>query len=330
MSLKVSILTESGVGIGYGHLTRMTALSEQLTRDNYAVTFIVDHRGPDLNWFVHPFRVARWHDNPNLAGHDDIVVIDSYVAERRVYQALKAQCCALVAIDDYDRLDYGAHAVINPNPSNVVGGDRNGCRFRGGQDWVLLRTGIRRAPAKARHEHTVKRVVITVGGSDNNDALPDLMKMAEGRWSHIDVLAGTDEYANQLKGHVSPRGMTVHGAVAAGTLAELFRQSDFVISACGQTLHELAFLGVPVIGICAGDDQFRNQTFYLDAGLLGSRIDCRVANWLNLVEEESEELADRRVRENRSARGRTLIDGNGPSRVSSLLSNLRQEVCSLQ
>ena len=300
----------------------MTALADQLIRENTDVQFIVDHRGPQLKGQACYYRIADWCSDPNVIRNSDVVVVDSYLAERAVYESIRARCHRLVAVDDYGRIDYGAHAVINPNPSFRNPLDRDGCRFRGGQEWVLLREGIRGATSKSRHAQIVERVVITVGGSDNNAALPLLIKLVKDRWTHVDVLAGTDQYAEQIKADDLPQKMTVHGFLTAGAMAKLFCESDFAISACGQTLHELAFLGVPTVGICVGDDQIPNQLFYSDTGFLGSRIDCRLTRWLDHVEEAVKELEDIHLRERRSAAGRMLIDGRGPARFANLLSTL--------
>ena len=50
-------------------------------------------------------------------------------------------------------------------------------------------------------------------------------------------------------------------------IAELFTSSDLALSAGGQTLNELAYLGVPFLAIQTGTDQYWNINSYLHSGV---------------------------------------------------------------
>ena len=322
MKPRISILTEAGDGIGYGHLTRMTALAEQLTSHDANVSLIVDKKGTGKPPQHYPFQVMDWRQTMNLIPKSDTIVVDSYLAEYSDYTLLQNFCQNLVAIDDYDRIEYPASPVINPNPSFENSEATAKTAYLGGREWVLLRTDVRVASQKEQHRHTIERVAVTLGGSDVNGALPCLLESIQDKWAIIDVVAGNNEYAISLRKTFSSGNIHIHGLLNASELVDVFTKSDVVIAACGQTLHELAFLGVPAIGICVGDDQIPNQNFYITAGLLASKIDCRKSCWINEVDEAIAVVSSHATRQESSAKGRALIDGGGTERLSHLLINL--------
>ena len=55
-------------------------------------------------------------------------------------------------------------------------------------------------------------------------------------------------------------------------MADEIINSDVIISACGQTLHEIASINRPVIGISIDKDQVLNQKYYFDIDFLKEKI----------------------------------------------------------
>jgi spore coat polysaccharide biosynthesis predicted glycosyltransferase SpsG len=88
-------------------------------------------------------------------------------------------------------------------------------------------------------------------------------------------------------------------------------QADLVISACGQTLHELAYLGIPCIGITSGDDQVLNMKNYVKSGYLLQEIYWNDVDIEEKIFHSIDILRDRKKRSEVSMTGRSIIRGDG-------------------
>ena len=97
---------------------------------------------------------------------------------------------------------------------------------------------------------------------------------------------------------------------------------DIAISACGQTLHELAFLGVPTIGILVGDDQQQNMAFYADSGFLQGRLRWDTPDLLKSLADAIESYRSYSTRVEKCRLGWQTIDGKGVSRIGRWLDDL--------
>tara|TARA_R110002073_G_scaffold80550_7_gene194051 strand:+ start:2315 stop:3310 length:996 start_codon:yes stop_codon:yes gene_type:complete len=331
MNSRICILTESGDGIGYGHLTRMTALASQLSQSGAEVVLRVDHHGSGKLPQSQTWQIHDWRRHPDVADGMDVVVVDSYLASAADYLTLQQRGAKVVAIDDYNRLDYPVQAIVNPNPAfdacnasppHASASPQTTSQTIGGSQWVLLRSEITNTPQKLTHSPQVQRVVVTLGGSDVHGVLPSLLDCLSDRAPSMTVIAGNDEYAGEIRASHGGGNIQVHGVLNAAEMAAALADCDVAVSACGQTLHELAFLGVPFVGIRVGDDQIPNQNHYLQCGLLGSKIDCQQNDWREHVVQELEALSSQSLRHSRSELGRSIIDGRGPERLSQLIRSL--------
>jgi spore coat polysaccharide biosynthesis predicted glycosyltransferase SpsG len=102
-------------------------------------------------------------------------------------------------------------------------------------------------------------------------------------------------------------------------LKETMQKSDIAISAGGQTLYELARVGVPTIGICIAQNQLQNLNGWSRSGFL------EYIGWYNNKDIQSKLIAALKKMKpyNKriicSKKIRELIDGRGSSRVCDIL-----------
>lgn len=321
----VRLFTESGDGIGYGHLARMKVIASELERRGAVCVKVTDHRGDRANALLDGWSVSPWLDGgipladatANGAGAGAAAtVIDSYLAGADTYREAASLGCPVLAIDDFHRIDYPADWIVNPNPYFAAAKDD---RWRGGAAYVLLREEIRNGAERRPTGEAVERVAITPGGTDPHRILPTLLEMLRDWPGELEVLAGTEERRRELAGAFPACGRTFHGALSAGEVRSCFLGCDLVVSGCGQTLHELAFLGVPAVGIRVGEDQIPNQAFYLGRGFLGEEIDASDPSWGEGFRREWQRAASSEERGARVDSVAGLIDGRGGERLVDLI-----------
>ena len=212
----------------------------------------------ELDWLTEPQEV--------LLHSADIVLVDSYLVSGEWLATARKHVQKLVQIDDFNRIVYPVDLIINPN---IFAGDIDYSSQKatcvGGPDFVILRKSFRTGVEKPTEKEQTT-VLITVGGSDYRGLLPKLTDwaLAAGNFE-VRVVIPHEAYAVAEEAHVLP----------LLNEAEMLREmnyADIVISACGQTLHELAALRKVVIGICLDVDQEPNHAFYNKAGFISGML----------------------------------------------------------
>lgn len=239
MAQSALIAADGKLGVGLGHISRCRALQAELESLGFE-TKLIDTQELEENL------------NPTLW---DFLAIDSYVLPLDTYE--KAVRCTKVCLffDDTLRLDYPKAILLN-NASGV-----NFARYREkyphhllflGSDYRLLQPpfvqALKNPPIPLKQE--VQNVLITLGGSD----ILGLNKPL--------VAAFNRAYPN-LNLHCIARDSTILGArfyrdLCAQEMADLIRQMDICICACGQSLGEILACGIPAIALEVAENQNAN------------------------------------------------------------------------
>ena len=116
--MKILILTEGGVGIAYGHITRCSALYDYFSSHGNECLIVVANQGNVSETLVGMnFLEIQWYaTTPELVQlfrENDLVIIDSYLADLSLYKMISSFNIRLFVIDDYCRLDFSNCTVIN-------------------------------------------------------------------------------------------------------------------------------------------------------------------------------------------------------------------------
>ena len=90
---------------------------------------------------------------------------------------------------------------------------------------------------------------------------------------------------------------------------------DLCISGGGQTINELAYLGVPTIGICLATNQLKNIARWEKAGFLEYAGESREKDILKKLEISLDRMRDFGTRKQKAEIGRKLVDGKGRLRI---------------
>lgn len=320
MTQNVLILTEAGKDIGFGHYTRCTAIKEQLIAERANVQMLVylneyDMDDPGIikaNWLVN-------HEELLRTNTDSVVMIDSYLANENIYKAFSQACRSVIAIDDYNRIVYPVDCILNPNVffSEGMYKTQTAKKCVGGKNYVILRKEFRQASILLPSKQKIENVLITIGGSDFRQILPLLIQTC----LKFDIVKLTVISPEKTITETNDGRLTLLSSQTAAGMVRLMEEADLVISACGQTLHELASLGKPTIGICLDIDQEPNQEYYLTNGFLLTPVkwnDMDVIDKLNLA---FKTLSGLGIREKIRNEGPKLINRNGVEQVVTVIKN---------
>ena len=142
--------------------------------------------------------------------------------------------------------------------------------------------------------------------------MPRFIKTFRNTTYNVVIGTGNDDYSHFLN-HADV--CILSGMLSAQQMIEEFLSADLVISGCGQTLHELAYLGIPTIGVCINYDQRLNQEFYLSKSILTIGNHWSDHNLEENILNEVETLKDVSKREMLSEISKNIVDCDGGKRI---------------
>jgi spore coat polysaccharide biosynthesis predicted glycosyltransferase SpsG len=314
----ITILTEAGKNIGLGHYTRCSSLYQVLTKAGNFVRFVVyenDYQINDRN-----IQSMNWLDSIDSLTSisiNEIAIVDSYLADESIYSLLRERYHKVVAIDDYNRMIYPADIVINPNVFfEDIDYSNQKAICIGGKNYVILRPEFKENKPKVCSDEVLRNILITIGGSDFRNLLPKLICICD-QINDIDIIVIDPE--NKI-GHL--QNIKVLPTQTAAQMTKLMQSTDVVISACGQTLHELVALQMPTIGICLDIDQIPNQNYYVRHGFLMAAIQWNDENIEKIIKEQINIYSLPVNRKTVAEICKSLISKNGVEKIAKYINTI--------
>jgi UDP-2,4-diacetamido-2,4,6-trideoxy-beta-L-altropyranose hydrolase len=333
--------TDASTAIGTGHVMRCLALSKAWQETGGEVCCLMAESIPPLEERLarEGVTVTRIASAPGSAGDAEQTVVearrlaatwvvaDGYRFEPNYIRKLKAAGLRVLFLDDDGRFDfYPADVVLNQNisASSAMYAKREPLtRLLLGSEYVLLRPEFLAEPRARAHPATVRKVLVTMGGSDSENVtrkvLLALLRLEAGIEARI-VTGSGNPWQEELQILADQRaGFQLERSPA--NMAPLMRWADIAISGAGGTCWELAFLGLPAIIIALSRDQQA-----IARGLAENEVAVSLGWHANLSQEGISEallslLSDPGRRCSMSERGLSLIDGRGAERVVAFLQN---------
>jgi UDP-2,4-diacetamido-2,4,6-trideoxy-beta-L-altropyranose hydrolase len=318
------ILTEGGKGIGFGHIARCGAIYDALTEKGVKAELIVNGDDTIIDLMKgRQHRIFNWLKEQNTAYNlikrFDIVVLDSYKAKIGFYNVISEVAKTPIYIDDTNRMSYPAGIVLN----GAVGAEKigyardNSITYLLGGRYAPLRREFWESPVK-KVSNKINNVMMAFGGDDARNLTPKVLKslssaacLARKRIIIGDAYTNAEEIERCRDDHTN-----LIYRPDAKKIKEIMMGSDIAISGGGQTLYELARVGVPTVAIATADNQMsnieglRSERFIEYAG----RWDA--ANIADNIKTLFKKMEDANIRKKKRDIGRGLIDGKGALRVA--------------
>jgi spore coat polysaccharide biosynthesis predicted glycosyltransferase SpsG len=102
-------------------------------------------------------------------------------------------------------------------------------------------------------------------------------------------------------------------------LKDILAETDIAICAGGQTLCELACMGVPSLVVGIIDNQLNNIEGWRKVGFIANSGWWQNENVMSILQESFVRLQDEEIRRQRSMVGQRFVDGKGSLRVGDFL-----------
>lgn len=320
--MKTVIVTEGGRDKGFGHITRCISFYEGFRERGLEGILVVN--GDDsirnllkgikhtiFNWLEHPKKLME------EIGGADVAVVDSYLASQMVYRQISERVRCGVYFDDMQRLDYPEGIVINGaiNAEGLRYPRKEGVTYLLGIKYTPLRKEFVKVPKK-RIRRNVRTMMITFGGDDKGltPRIVDYLNQTYPRIRKEVVVGRGFENISDIKRLEGPLASLIYFPNAQ-VMKELMLKADLTISGGGQTLYELARVGVPTIAIGLSENQLTNIKGWQKVGFLSHAGSYRDGRLLDRLKREVDRLLPYEVRLKRSEAGRTTMDGKGVERA---------------
>lgn len=325
--MKVFIVTEGGGNIGFGHITRCTALYQSFQRHNITPKFIVngDAKTEDL-LKGKKAEIINWLDDEKAlfsgVRDADIVIVDSYLAKDNFYRRVSKLARVACYLDGDRTFNYPPCVVVRGNlyAREPKASCEQDIVYLSGPKYIMLREEFWSVPEK-RINRDVKSLLITFGASDIRDLTVKVMAFLNENYPELEkkIIVGKAFRSIKEIEALKDAGTSLIYYPDAEDMKKIMLESDIAISAGGQTLYELARVGVPAVGICVAPNQRRNLESWQKAGFLeyaGWYNDNEVLTRLNNA---LKRLSIYKERVKRFAAGRGIIDGKGQDRICEAL-----------
>ena len=112
--------------------------------------------------------------------------------------------------------------------------------------------------------------MVTFGGDDAKNMTPKILAFLNDEYPNLikNVIIGRAfQNIDDIKKYTDKNTNLIYYPDAE-KMKEIMFESDIAISACGQTLNELASVGVPTIGVCTAGNQLGNVKGWQKAGFI--------------------------------------------------------------
>lgn len=326
--MKVFILTEGGSEIGFGHLTRCVALEQAFALKGISVEFLVsgDASVKSLLAGKH-YQCIDWlQDDASLLyvlRNADVVIVDSYLAKSLLYKKISQAVTTVVYLDDNKRLKYPPGMVVNgaiyAHRLRYPRNSRN--TYLLGTAYSLLRREFWRVSQK-KIKKNAATIMVTFGGDDIRNMTSRIAGMLAVCYPHMKkkIIVGkgfcrkNQEAIERIK--ETEKNTECVYFPNAEAMRKIMMESDIAISGGGQTLYELARIGIPTIAVAVAKNQLNNVQGWATAGSVMYAGWWRSIGEMNVLRDKVHTLLTHdSARKKMAGKMQAFVDGRGAQRV---------------
>ena len=340
--MNVLIRADGNEKIGSGHIMRTKSIANELKGLGAKVLYaLADERGKRLinNEFQSVILSSNYEcldDEINTLSSVvkeqkiKLILLDSYFVTPKYFKELK-KLAKVAYIDDLDAFAYECEALINYGAFF----DKNEYKARQnlakkhflGSEFAPLRAEFRSTQKSSKNTQK-KQVLLTTGNTDLLGIMPRLLEafLSDESLKNLEFLAisgAFNEHENQLLA-LSTKHKNIKVLKNPENMAQIMSEADFVLSAGGSTLYELASLAKAVICFSIAANQ-NNIKSWAEAGAMLYAGDAKadshsvVARSVNLLKSL---LNDENLAKTLGQKAHFFVDGKGAIRLAKELLNL--------
>lgn len=244
--MKIKIFTEAGYSYGLGHLIRCIRLKKIL--EKYCSDVKLYYEGDDS--LTRGGQYLQWLDEDvfnSLLSDTDIVIIDSYKADVKIYEKANKISKLLIVLDDTNRLAYPDDRILI---NGALGAENLYPKTKSNLTGIRYAIIDERFFAPKKAEKNISDILITFGGSKTSEIIKETLNLLKDKdcQKHIIIPQGCT---------ITPysKSENFYCNISSSQMAALMKKCDIAISAGGGTLNELGMSQVPTLIIPIAQNQ---------------------------------------------------------------------------
>ncbi|KGK86067.1 UDP-2,4-diacetamido-2,4,6-trideoxy-beta-L-altropyranose hydrolase [Clostridium sp. HMP27] len=316
--MNICIRADGGSTIGMGHIMRTLVIARELKK-NHNVFYACRVDNPLSDKYAlginkvksDGFKVISL-DEKTLKSEirnikADCIITDSYDVDEEYFNIIKQNFKISGCLDDERICNYfNVDFLINQNiyARNFDYKVNLDTELMLGNKYIILRDEFRNLKKKEIKKN-VKNIMVTVGGSDNNNYTENIIKSLKKLTNVIlyVIVGPAFNHIENLKQYESYNVKLCFNA----DMAKIMKECDLAIASCGTTLYELAAAGTPTIGIVVAENQvLAAETMDFKGIIKSSNLENLYNDIINLTYKERKKM---------SYKGRDIVDGMGVDRI---------------
>lgn len=319
MNMQVYILTEGGNDYGFGHVTRCSSIYQAFKKNNIYPKFLINGDSSVNSILKHvDFKLHNWLEDLSFLNNADIVIIDSYLAPFEIYEDISKISKLSVYFDDNNRLNYPkgivVNGLINAHYLNYLKNEN--IRYLLGSNYTPLREAFWNT-TNVEINNEINTILITTGGNDIRNLTPKVLKLLNNYYPKIIkkvIIADSFKNIDEIES-LSDDYINLIYSPNSKTMLDTMLNVDLAISASGQTLYELACVGVPTIAIGIIDNQKDNIKNWQTVNFIEYAGCWNNEKLLDNLLDKIELLKSEHIRYNKQMNGIRFVDGKGSLRI---------------
>lgn len=315
--IKIIFKTKGGFNEGMGDIVSSLTIADELRARGNEVFFLINGNSKvselvSKNKFDFAITPAINEIADFLVGHTfDMAVLNQLNTPQEEASLFKNHCRKLLTIEDT-----GESARIADLRFNVLYPIDNAFTDF---EFIPLAPVFQLKHDKPKViKEKVKNILVMQGGSDTYGFIPKIVDALKRIPSNIQinvVLGPNFSYHAHMETVIADSSRSFKIIRGVADLSELIMEADIAVSAAGNTLFELACLGVPTVVVCAEPFEVQTANRLQDNGFglnLGFGKDVKEKDILLGL---NKLILDYSLRKNMSLIGKGLIDGHGTRRM---------------
>lgn len=268
---RIIIFTEGGDNIGFGHITRCSALYEEIESRNIEVLFVIFGKNIDDLLKGKKYLNKDWKDKEFLKTflkEDDYIIIDSYLADIEIYKFISESTKKCLYIDDNNRISYPKGIILNPVLYDDVVYKTENIVLQG-KDYIILRKEFLETITDTVEKNI--DVLITLGGTDIRNLTPKLLQIIKRINSKLKIAVVIGKAFDNIEKIEKEKNDNIefYYNLSALEMKEIILKSKNVICGCGQSINELLYLKANFFPIVIADNQEKNVAFLYKNKIVG-------------------------------------------------------------
>lgn len=320
--IKVAILTEGGIGIGLGHITRCLSLYQSFEQLNIIPLLIINSTSKLDNIFEEQnFTIIDWINNKeifDIIADYEIIIIDSYLANTNFYEYISKNFKLAIFFDDYNRIRYPKGTIVNGSifSKEINYPKSNYLKYILGTEYIPIRKEFWQVENKQINSE-IKNIFITLGGDDVRNITPRIINILSEYFPDIEkniIVNSNFNNIEEIKKNSDSNTKAIFSP-SPSYLKKLMFDADLAISSAGQTLYELCRVGVPTIMISVADNQEYNVKGWIESGVVEYVGDYNNNNLNKELKSLVIKMKSLLYRKDRSTKAQSLINGQGSKKI---------------